>query len=60
MLPNDNLDTKNLNLTPYLFGPKKGEYYNGIFMIDKLIKKYNLTANNCFDVLLQSFVLFLY
>ena len=30
MLPNENLDTKNLNLTLYLFGPKKGEYYIAI------------------------------
>jgi|GEM_PF-5078888 len=28
MLPNENLDTKNLNLTLYLFDPKNGEYYN--------------------------------
>lgn len=28
MLPNENHDTKNLNLTPYLLGPKKGEYYS--------------------------------
>jgi len=27
VLPNENLHTKNLNLTHYLFGPKNGEYY---------------------------------
>ena len=40
MLPNDNLDTKNLNLTPYLFGPKKGEYYRVILL--------SLLINNVF------------
>jgi len=38
MLPNENLGTKNLNLTPYLFGPKKGRYY--IPSIPKRIKEW--------------------
>jgi len=36
MLPNENLGTKNLNLTPYLFGPKKGEYYTKSKIVFKI------------------------